>query len=221
MPKLIVALILCVVLSAAALSIAGAAPVDYLSALISVVALVVSVLAAFKEDVFPFRPRVLLDEVTLAAPGPTNRLSPSILIPLAFVNEGYGSGIVEGLTLKVETGANAKIYIPVAEVDYAKFITGRRAVHGDNILGAFNVFPLGPRATVKKCILFAQEMNSARYPFTDWAPGQHVFRLYVKHSAVSAPVVVGEVTNQLSPELLASYQVGTSSSLSPGRELHV
>ena len=221
MPKLIVALILCVVLAVAALAMTGATPVAYLSALISVAALVVSVLAAFKEDVFPFRPRALLDEITLAAPGPTNRLSPSILVPLAFVNEGYGSGIVEGLTLKVETGSNAKIYTPVAEVDYAKFITGRRAIHGDNMLGAFNVFPLGPRATVKKCILFAQEQASARYPFSDWAPGQHVFRLYMKHSAATTPAVVGEVTNQLSPELLASYQAGTSCSLSPGRELHV
>jgi hypothetical protein len=111
MPKLIVALVLCVVLAVAALAIAGAAPVDYLSALISVAALVVSLLAAFKEDIFPFRPRLLLDEVTLAAPGPPNRLSPSVLLPLAFINDGHGSGVIEGLTLKVETGANAKVYL--------------------------------------------------------------------------------------------------------------
>ena len=142
-------------------------------------------------------------------------------MPLAFVNEGYGSGIVEGLTLKIETGANAKIYNPVAEVDYAKYITGRRAVHADNMLGAFNVFSLGPRATVKKCILFTQESDSKQYPFTDWGPGQHIFRLYVKHSAAHASIMMGEATNQISPELLASYQGGASSSLSPGRELHV
>ena len=116
---------------------------------------------------------------------------------------------------------DAKIFTTVAEVDYAKYITGRRAVHADNMLGAFNVFSLGPRATVKKCILFTQESDSKRYPFTDWGPGQHIFRLYVKHSAAHASTMMGEATNQISPELLASYQGGASSSLSPGRELHV
>jgi hypothetical protein len=221
MSKLIAALILCVVIAAAALAMAGAAPVDYLSALISLAALVVSLLAAFKEDLFPFRPRVLLDEVTLAAPGPTNRLSPSVLLPLSFINDGHGSGVIEGLTLKIETGANAKVYTPVAEIDYAKFLSGRRIVHAENMRHTFNPFVLGARATVNRCFLFVQENASTRYPFTDWAPGKHVFRLYMKHSAASSPTVVGQVSNTISPELLAGYQAGTSSSLAPGRELHV
>jgi hypothetical protein len=219
MPKLIVGLLVCVALAAAGLAGAGAAPVDYLSALIALAALVVSLLAAFKDDIFPFRLKVLMDEVALAAPGPTGRLSPSVLLPLVFVNEGHGSAVIEGLTLKIESASGTKVYTPVAEIDYVKFITGKRLIHAENMLGAFNLFPVGSRATVKKNILFTQEHESKRYPFADWSPGNHVFRLYAKHTGSDAVVETCCSTLSITKELLANYQSGTSASLSPGREL--
>jgi hypothetical protein len=221
MPKLLVGLLLVVIISFSALALADARFPEYLTAAIAVTALLVSVLSAFKEDVFPFRPRVLLDEVVLAAPTGSSHDSPAILLPLAFLNEGYGSGVVEGLTLKVTMGANSKVYTPVSEIDYAKFISGKRAIHAENVIGAFNIFPLAPRATLKKCILFTQEEQSIRYPFSTWAPAPHVFRLYLRHTASKAPVEVGSVTNDISAAILKQYKGGISCSLSPGRELHV
>ena len=221
MLKVIVGLIVCAVLIAAVLGAAGVAPTAHLPAMISLAALAVSIVSAFKDDIFPFRPRVLLDEVVLAAPGPANRLSPTVLLPLTFLNDGNGSGTIEGLTLKVQCDSVAMIYTPVAEIDYTAFITGKRIVHAENLRQAFNPFVLGSRAAVVKCILFTQECASARYPFNDWTHGNCSFALYVKHSAASNPVIAGTVVNNVSLQMLSDYKAGGSVSLSPGRELHV
>jgi hypothetical protein len=221
MPKLFVGLILTVVLSVVGLALVNASMSQYLTAFIALAALVVSVVSAFKEDIFPFRPLVLFEEMLLVAPTAPSHNSPAILCPIAFINKGYGSGVIEGLTLKVETETNAKIYTPVLEVDYQKLISGKRALHAENILGAFNFFALGSRESIKKHIVFSQEENSGRYPFSPWSPGKHVFRLFIKHTGSRAPVEVCSVTNDISEKLTTDYKAGTSASLNPSRELHV
>jgi hypothetical protein len=221
MPKLFVGLILTVVLSVVGLALLNASISQYLTAFIALAALVVSVVSAFKEDIFPFRPLVLFEEMLLVAPTASSHNSPAILLPIAFINKGYGSGVIEGLTLKVETEANAKIYTPVLEVDYQKLISGKRALHAENILGTFNLFALGGRESIKKHIVFSQEENSVRYPFSPWSPGKHVFRLFIKHTGSRAPVEVCRVTKEISEKLIADYKAGTSVSLNPSRELHV
>jgi hypothetical protein len=221
MPKLFVGLILTVVLSVVGLTLVDASMSQYLTAFIALSALVVSVVSAFKEDIFPFRPMALFEEVVFAAPTGPSHDSPAILLPIAFVNRGHGSGVIEGLTLKVETGSKSKIYTPVAEADYSKFMSGKRALHAENILGAFNLFPLDGRESVKKYIVFSQEEKSERYPFSPWSPGKHVFRLFIKHTGTNSPVEAGIVANDISEKLLAEYKSGTSASLNPGRELRV
>ena len=219
MPKVVVALTLCIAVAAAALAILGGAAADYLSATISIAALVISLLAAFKEDIFPFRPKVFMDEIILAAPGMTDQVSPSIVLPIVFINEGHGSGVIQGLTLKVETTTSTMVYTPVAEIDQVKFITGKRGIHAENMLGAFNMFQMNSRGTVKRYILFTQEPASKRYPFSTWNPAQHVFRLYMKHSGSSIVVQACSSGHAITGKLLADYQAGTSASLSPDREL--
>lgn len=221
MPKLFISLILVVVLTISGLAVTNAAMSQYLTAIISLAALIVSVVSAFKDDIFPFRPRVLFGEVVLTThPGlPAN--SPTVLIPLAFINEGHGAGVIEGLTLKVESDKSVKIYTPVLKVDYQKFFSGKHTLHDENILGAFNFFPLGSRETLKKSIAFTQEEKSTRYPFSAWSPGPHVFRLYLKHSNLTSPIEVGAITKEIKSEMLTDYKAGLSISLSPTRELCV
>lgn len=221
MPKFFVFLILSAVLAVAGLAVFNASMSQYLTALIALAALTVSVVSAFKEDLFPFRPRVLLDEVLFApATGPTHD-SPVIVLPIAFVNEGHGSGVIEGLTLKIEGSATAKIYTPVVEIDYPKFLSGKRALHGENLLGTFNSFQLGSQETIKKYLVFTQEGKSSRYPFSAWAPDKYQFRLFIKHTGIKAPVELATVAHQISATVLAEYKAGVGVSFCPSRELAV
>lgn len=66
MPKIIVALFVASVLVISGLLVADASIAQYIAVLISLLALVVSIVSAFKEDIFPFQPVVLLDEIILA-----------------------------------------------------------------------------------------------------------------------------------------------------------
>jgi hypothetical protein len=222
MPKLFISLILVVVLTISGLlAVTNAVMSQYLTAFISLSALVVSVVSAFKDDIFPFKPRVLFGEVVLTTHPGLPEDSPTVLLPLVFINEGHGSGIIEGLTLEIESGKTVKVYTPVLKVDYQKFFSGKRTLHDENLLGAFNVFPLGSRETLKKSIAFTQEEKSTRYPFSTWSPGPHVFRLYLKHSGRTLRIEVGAITKEINSEMLADYKAGVSISLTPTRELCV
>jgi hypothetical protein len=225
MPKLFVVLILTAVVTVASLVMANASMSQYLTALISLAALTVSIVSAFKEDVFPFKLRGLIDEVLLApiqslSSGPTGD-SPAIILPIIFLNSGYGSGIIEGLTLKIEGEKTIKIYIPITEVDYQKFMSGKRALHPDNIIESFNPFPMESRKTLKKHIVFIQKTDSSRYPFNVWKPGKFTFRLFIKHSGVKTPTEVKSVTNIISEATLINYTNGSGMSMMSERELDV
>jgi hypothetical protein len=222
MAKVLVFLILIVVLTTAGLAVSNAAMSHYLTAFIALAALVVSVLSAFKEDVFPFRPRALFGEVILAGHGPSAPDSPTLLVPIVFVNEGYGAGVIEGLTFKVVSGATTKIYMPVLEIDVPKFWSGKRAIHAENILGTFNSFPIGSRQVISKSVTFIQVPDSPRYPFSNWAEGEYEFHLYMKHTGANTPVKVATVTRTIEAKTLAEYMAGVAStSISPNRELGV
>lgn len=221
MSRLFVILILAVSVSVVGLAFVDASMSQYLTALIAVAALCISVVSAFKEDIFPFRPHAVIGELVFAPPTNPPYENIAVLIPIAFVNNGYGSGVIEGLTLKIEPATGAKAYTPVAEVDYQKFISGKRVLHAENMLGAFNSFRLGSRDSLKKNVLFTQELNSPRYPYQDWSPGKHVFSLFIMHSGMNKPVKVGSVEYEISNHLLTSYRNGAGASLSPGRELVV
>lgn len=221
MPKFFVALILIIVLTVAGLAITSAAISQYLTALISLSALTVSVVSAFKEDIFPFRPRTLLDEVIFAQTTGPSHDSPVIVLPIIFLSEGHGSGVIEGLTLKVDDGSDVKIYTPVAEVNYQKFLSGKRALHSDNIFGTFNPFQLGSKETIKKYFAFAQEEKSTRYPFSAWIPARYQFRLFIKHTGTKLPVEQVGVEYEISAQILDQHKTGVNLSLCPIRELDV
>ncbi len=221
MPKLFVSLVLVAVFTICALALANATMSQYLSAAISLAALLVSVVSAFKEDVFPFRPVAAVDEIILAPTTLPSHDSLALVVPITFVNTGYGAGLIEGLTIKVQGATGVKVYAPLAEVDFQKYISGKRALHADNIIGTFNVFRLGARESVKKYVLFSQQENSTRYPFNAWTPGSHEFVLYAKHSASAHPTVLASINYEISANVLSSYKSGVGASLCPDRELAV
>lgn len=194
---------------------------EQISALISLSALLVAIISAFKDEIFPFRIRVLLDEVLLAPTTGASHDSLALVVPLVFLNRGSGSGVVEGLTLKIEANGVVKIYTPVAEVDYVKLISERRALHADNLLGAFNPFVIDGKGTVKKHVLFTQEEQSSRYPFTPWTAGTYSFSLFVRSSRRRCPERLATVQHAVTDKILLNYKQRGGVSLCSSRELDV
>lgn len=221
MPKLFVQLILALVITVAGLALTNATLSQYLIAFIALAALTVSVVSAFKDDVFPFRPRAFIDEIVFAIPSAPPLDNPILILPIVFFNDGYGSGVIEGLTLVIENQENTKIYIPVFEVDYQKFFSGKVALHGENILGTFSQFCLGSRESEKKHIAFSQAEKSQRSPYPPWSAGKYKFRLYMKHTSTQVPIEVATITQDVSTNVLTDYKNGMGTSLSFNRELHV
>jgi len=139
------------------------APVDssWISAVIALAALLVSLISAFKDEIFPFQLSVLADEVIFAPPTAPSHDSPALILamfalsveflkvsvfsigyqyskillkvihincskdlfPLVFMNDGNGSGVVEALSIKIEGNNSTKVYTPIAEIDFGKYMT--------------------------------------------------------------------------------------------------
>jgi len=155
--------------------------------LVSVVALAISLVSAFKNELFDFKLHVVPGEVTLAVPTLPSHRSFAIIYSLSFINQGYGHGIVEWVALKVHGPDGTKLYTPVAEINYEKFLQGKRQLHSENISGAFGPFILGSKEASKHFILLAQAENNPKYPFKEWREGKYRFEVWVKTSNDSRP----------------------------------
>lgn len=193
---------------------------DYLPTLIvSAVALAISLVSVFKDHLFEFRLRLIPGEVTLAVPTAPSHRSVAIILSASFLNEGYGQGVVEWVAIKIKQGNSVKLYIPIAEVDYEKFIQGRRKLHGENIRGGFSAFVLHSREATKKHILLSQEENNPKYPFNEWQPGKFEFEIYVKSSEFRSPVRIATISYDISGEMLESYFRGDGGAVLMNRQI--
>lgn len=199
------------------------APMDsnWVSALIALAAVLISLVSAFANEIFPFRLSLRADEVIFAPPSAPSHDSPALILPLVFINEGNGSGVVEALSMKIENNGVSKIYTPIAEIDFGRYLTGKRKLHAENMLGTFSSFTLGSKESVKKHILFSQEEHSTKYPFSKWSEGQHTFRVYVKSSRAKKPVELATITYSINKQVLDEYKNGVGSSLAGSRELDI
>jgi hypothetical protein len=126
------------------------------------------------------------------------------------------------LALRVESENGVKLYTPLQKVDFEKYITGKRKLHAENVKGAFNAFALGSRATSKMHLLFSQVENSAKYPFTSWASGNYIFRLFLNCSSGEQGKEVASLgPMQVTDVMLSAYFEGTGSSFCPSRQIWV
>lgn len=199
------------------------APVDnsWISAVIALAALLVSLVSAFKDEIFPFQLSVLTDEVIFAPPTLPSHDSAALIFPLVFMNEGNGSGVVEALSIKIEGNNSTKIYTPIAEIDFGKYITGKRKLHAESMLGSFGSFPLHSKESIQKHILFSQEGKSEKYPFNTWDEGDYTFKIYIKHSQQANPVECAKFKRFISKDILEKYNAGSGASLGGSRELNI
>jgi len=169
--------------------------------IISVVSLIVSLIAAFKSEFLNFNLSIINDEVIISTPDkkPENI---SLIVPISFVNEGYGNGIIEWIAIKIikEADDNIKLYTPIAEIDLQEFIQGKRKLHASNIKTGFSSFILSSKEAMKKHILFTQELDNKEYPLSAWEPGKYKFEIYVKINNIEKPKLLKSQTFEFTEE---------------------
>jgi hypothetical protein len=199
------------------------APIDssWISAVTALAALLVALISAFKDEIFPFHLSVLTDEVILAPSTAPSHDSLALMFPLVFMNNGNGSGVMEALSIKIKGNNSTKLYTPIVEIDFGIYITAKRKLHAESIIGSFGSFPLHGKESIKKHILFSQEENSEKYPFNTWNEGNYTVTIYVKHSHQAKPVECATFKRFISKKMLDEYKTGTGASLGGSRELDV
>jgi len=176
--------------------------------ILSVIALAVSLVSAFKNELFDFNLRAIPGELTLALPTSPSHRSLAIIYAVSFINQGYGHGVVQAVALKIQGADGVRLYTPVAEVDYEKYIQGRRLLHADNIRGPFAPFVLGSREASKRFILLSQEEKNERFPFKEWRPGKYVFELWVTTSSDGKGKAVDTHEWEITQEMIDGYFQG-------------
>lgn len=214
-------LLVVAVIGLATIFIFGAQDPASRSGVVALVALCVSLVSAFKSHIFPYRPNYIVDEILLAAADSTRQDSPAVVLPLLVWNEGVGVGLISGLALKIEGGGHTRLYTPVAEIDFAKFLSGHKRLHADNTTGTFAPILVPGDGNVRRHIVFTQELHSEKYPFAGWVAGNYTFSLYAISSVRKEPCEVASVIHTVTAEQLAQYAQGTSLSMSSSREIDV
>jgi hypothetical protein len=181
--------------------------------MISAIALAMSLMAAFKNELFSFDLHLVPGSITLAVPSAPSHKSLALIYNLSFINGGYGHGIVEWVALKVSSPESTKLYTPVAEINYEKFIQGKRILHAENIIGTFTSFILGSKEAVHHSILFSQEEVNKDYPFKEWIPNKYKFELWAKVSDKSQAHMIHAQEFEINQQMIDGYFAGEGSVL--------
>lgn len=179
---------------------------------ISLIALVVSFVSSFKNELFDFSLKMISEDIVLASTTDESHESLALVVPLSLINSGYGEGVVESLAMKVINTKTkiVKLYIPIAQIDFQKFIRGKRRLDAENMLGAFSAIPFGSKEAVRIYVLFLQEKNSEKYPFSTWEPGNYRFEIYAKTSSNKGAQRIKKFEKVISAKNISSYFSGTS-----------
>jgi len=159
--------------------------VDALPLGISLLALIVSILSSFKDELFPFRLSVFADGLHLvktpAVPPNPDMASIVILLPVTFFNRGYSECVVQSIRLKVKgekTGFEHD-FLPSVEIDMGVFIQQKVGLNASNTTGTFVGFLLESKRAVKKNIVFTPLIEKDKNNILVWQPDVYCFELYV------------------------------------------
>src|SRR5918998_2035486 len=148
---------------------------------VSLVALAIASLAAFKIRRLEFCPDVVAGDVIVPRAGRAAGTA-RLLLPLHFANSGHAGGIVEWVALRVTFEAEADhpvLLSPVAEVDMQRFIQARRRLTEENCIEPFSGFALDARRSLSKFIVFDVSERARGAPLK-LQPGRFYFELFVK-----------------------------------------
>jgi len=135
-----------------------------------------------------------------------------VILPLSFVNTGYGEGVVEWVVVKVVRIADSHFSVlhPAQEVDLLKFWQVKRYLHADNLIGTFASFPIESKKVVAKSIVFVTPGGKT----FDLVEGEYRFDIYVKASNGRKAKILHSFENTFSDQDLSDYVSGKSVVLS-------
>jgi hypothetical protein len=195
----------------------GGSPPFWIPIAISIIALSVSLISSFKAELFPSNIELIGGDVLLVELDP---LSKQPVIPFAFslgfLNRGYGEDIVEWVAVRAmnRDDGTVRLLTPLLEIDFQKFLQGRRVLRPEYMLGPFAPFAMQSKSSVTKTILFDQELNNAKYKVTNWTPGNYQFQIFVKLASAPSSKPALTVEHRLTEQILNNYFSGTGSHLS-------
>lgn len=176
---------------------------------ISIASFVIAILAAFKRELFAFSPRVLGGDIVFAPTNPPSD-SLSLVLPLQFINDGYGEGVVKWVAVKLEAPGldTPAVMGPVTEVDLQQFLQHRRHLHAENMLGAFAPFRLEAKEATAKALLFTEEGDNEPRQVD---PGTWNFSVHLMTSAKDKPIEMISFSHEITDDILDNFIAGTGS----------
>ena len=185
----ILILILASIITIGVLQYISSSNVDTTTNAIALLALLLSLVSAFKSSIYPFGLSLISTGVIVVRPDEAGVNHIQFLFPICFVNNNYGEGVVEYVcaTIRHENGNSIRV-IPIAEVPESGFIQNGGKIDLTSVRSAFWPFPLKSKQATRKTILMGEPNppNSNLSIFE--TPGNFEFSLYVRIGGKSKPV---------------------------------
>jgi len=179
---------------------------------ISVASIAIAILATFKADLFDFEPRLLGGDFALihsSQPNPTNS---GVLLPVHFINVGYGEGAILSIAVEathVERGEKY-LLIPVAEINLQRLLQNTGRMHASNIEGPFLGFPLASKQAVSKSIAFTWVADNPAYAKPYLGPGTYRFEVFVETDRSRTPRCLLKLEHKFNQEQIDSFASGNA-----------
>jgi hypothetical protein len=193
-------------------SIADALPIAF-----SLLALIVSILSSFKNELFPFRLSAFIDGFYLVASEgipPITGKTIQVLLPITFFNRGYSEGVIKTINLMVRDDSKLEQneFLPNFEIDMEAFMQQNKGVNASNVLGVFVGFLLDSKRAVKKNVLFSPRVIPGIPPFI-WKPGVYHFNLYVQVYGENKPKFFCELKKEIGANTLGMLASGKAKTI--------
>ena len=173
--------------------------------IVSILALMVSLLGTFRSEVFPFEVQVRWGTIVFPPPAPNDL---GIVLPLIFLNTGFADGVIDSVALLLR-GADGSVrkYVPVAELGEIGTLVG--PLHISHMERTFGPFALAAKESAVKRILFFQDQANTKYPMVVLGSGEYELELFAKHTGVKRPMSYGSIPVSVTQDVLDSTGSGT------------
>lgn len=164
---------------------------------VSMLALVVSLLGTFRSELFPFEYEIKWG--TKVFPPMAGDLR--IVLPMIFLGTGFADGVVHavGLLVRGEDGM-VRQYQAIGELGEIGTMNG--PLHQSHLERSFDGFALPTKQAVVKRLLFVQAQRP-KYPFVPLTPGVYEVELFVRDSLSQKPASRGRRTMTVTSETLS------------------
>jgi len=161
------------------------------SIVISVIALSISLLVAWKNYISPFEIRIhsgnpRLETAPVMLPGGGQVMRFAVVLPLHIINKGAQDGLIRDIVLMIHTNADDWFYYPAFYCDYN---VSTNPTLGDTLTKKESNIPFYPihvdgRASLYKSIIFVFDAKNEKFPIgtTNMTPGDYHFTVNILES---------------------------------------